>query len=42
MIHWRKSVIPPSPNMILWRRCVAILSGFLIGAGLALLVWGLR
>ena len=42
MTHWREEVERPTPEMVVWRRVVLMLSGLLIGTGLALLVWGLR
>lgn len=41
MTHWRTLSETPSREMILWRRGVVLVSGLLIGGGLAMLVWGL-
>lgn len=40
--HWRTPQSETATrHMVLWRRGVMILSGLLIGGGLAMLVWGI-
>lgn len=42
MTHWRSpkdQLDQLDREMVLWRRCVVVLAGGLIGAGLALYLW---
>ena len=42
MAHWRSpkdQLDELDREMVLWRRCVVVLAGALIGAGLALYLW---
>lgn len=42
MAHWRSpkdDLDDLDREMVLWRRCVVVLAGCLIGAGVALYVW---